>query len=179
MQEDLKELILQYQRQKISNEEFISKLSFDRTHKDSFIRNIFKDIIQSKNAESVDYGLTLLWILEKDDEFIDIVHQLILESWHGQYENIAHELQRRSNKLSIPFLKLAMQKKYDFLESYGSGTRQFINQCGHALRSIGTEDALDVIKELSKSNDPVLRDEMLYRISKIEGSNDYERDYDL
>ncbi len=179
MQEELKELILQYQRGEITNEVFISQLLLDKSQKTSFVRNLFKSIIVSKDGANVDYGLTVLGVLEENNEFIDIVHQLILEPWHGQYENIAHDLQSRMSELSIPFLKIAMQRKYDYLESYGTGTRQFINQCGHALWQIGTEEALNVIKDLSKSNDPVVQDEMLYRISKIQGNNNYERNYDL
>jgi hypothetical protein len=179
MQEDLKNLISEYQRGKISREEFISKMAIDKSHESVFVRNIFDKIIYSQNSGEVDYGLTILWIFEESDEFIDLVHQLILEPWHTQYENIVHDLQQRANVKSIPFIKKAMQNKYRHLESYGTGTRQFINQCGHALNQIGTKEAVDVIYELSNSDDPILKDEMLYRISRIEGRNDYERDYDL
>ena len=74
-------------------------------------------------------------------------------------------------------MKEAIQKKFKFLESYETGTRQFINQCGHALKSIGTDEAINVIKELAKSEDPIIKDEMLYRISQIEGRNDFHRNY--
>jgi len=68
-----------------------------------------------------------------------------------------------------------MQQKFAFLEAYETGTRQFINQCGHALWSIGTEEAIQVIRDLSESRDAVLKDEMCYRLSRIEGRDDYQR----
>ncbi|MGG9964219.1 hypothetical protein [Ferruginibacter sp. SUN106] len=179
MQQDLKNLISECWRGKISREEIISKIATNKSQQSALVRNIFDDIIVSKNSGEVEYWLTLLLIFEENDEFIDLVHQLILEPWHTQYENIAHNLQRRANVKSIPFIKKAMQNKYKHLESYGTGTRQFINQCGHALRQIGTKEAVDVIYELSNADDPVLKDEMLYRISRIEGRDDYERDHDL
>ena len=155
------------------------RLPFSKAQSPIIIRQIFADIVVSKRAEDLYYFLTLQSLFEEDDEFIDILHQLLQEPWHDRYEEIAHHLQHRKNPKSIPFLKDAMQKKFDFLESYGTGTRQFISQSGHALQRIGTKEAIDVIRELSRSSDPVLRDEMLYRLSRIEKRNDYERNYDL
>lgn len=138
----------------------------------------FQEIIQRQDAGGVEEALPLLANSEKNDEFIGILHKLILAHWHSRHEDIIHDLQRRKNSASIPYIKQAIQTKYEYLESYG-GTRQFINQCGHALASIGNEEAIELIKELVKSNDPILKDEMLYRISKIENRNDYKRNYDL
>lgn len=64
---------------------------------------------------------------------LDIIHKLLLEPWHREYEELAHDLQRRKRPESVPFLKQAIQNKYEYLESYETGTRQLINQCGHAL----------------------------------------------
>jgi len=38
---------------------------------------------------------------------------------------------------------------------------------------------LKVIKELTKSDIPIIRVEMCYRLSRIENRNDYERNYNL
>jgi hypothetical protein len=179
MTTELKYLINQYYSQEITRQEIISNLDIPEGKEADFLRKMFDNIFTSLKSDDVGYGLTILSLFEKDDEYIDIIHRLILESWHNQYEDIAHDLQKRGNIMSIPFLKEAMQKKYFYLESYGTGTRQFINQCGHALYSIGTKEAIEVIRELSKSEDPVLKDEMLYRISRIEARNDYERNYDI
>lgn len=108
-------------------------------------------------------------------------HTLLTEPWHSMYEDMVHMLQEYEDPSSIPVLKQTMQMRFPYPESYGTGTRQLINQCGHALWSINTKEALDVIYELANSNDPILRDEMLYRISQIETNRngDYERNYDL
>ena len=179
MNPEIKKLISEFQLQKISRDELISRLPFSKSQSPEIIRQIFADIVASKRADDLYYFPTLQWLFEENDEFIDIQHRLLQETWHDRYEEIAHDLQHRKNPKSIPFLKEAMQKKFDFLESYGTGTRQFISQSGHALQSIGTKEAIDVIRELSHSDDPVLRDEMLYRLSRIEKRNDYEKNYDL
>lgn len=87
-------------------------------------------------------------------------------------------LQERKDPGSVPFIRTTMQQKYPYLEAYGTGTRQLINQCGWALYSIGTAEAIKAIRELSTSDDPVLRDEMCYRLSRIEGTH-YKRNDDF
>jgi hypothetical protein len=143
------------------------------------IHAYFEGVIKNEDADGVEEGLSAFSEFEKKDEFIYILHKLILAHWHHRHEDIIHELQRIKNPESIPFIKQAMQTKYDYLEAYGTGVRQFINQCGHALASIGNKEAIETIKELTLSATPVLKDEMLYRISRIEKRNNYERNYGL
>lgn len=136
-------------------------------------------ILENKNADEVEDLMTYTYSNETDDKIIKIIHQLITEPWHRSYEEMAHYLQSKKKPESVEPIKRAMQKRYDYLESYGTGTRQFINQCGHALWSIGTNEAINSIRELTKSDDPIIRDEMLYRLSRIENRNNYERIHDL
>lgn len=177
MNDQIKTIIHQYWKTEISKDEFVKKIQAKIGSKKEDFRNLFKQIIQSKNADDVPFGLAILYAVEENNDLIDLIHQLILEPWHSAYEELAHDLQSRKQPSSVPFLKEAMQKKYEYLESYGTGTRQFINQCGHALWSIGTEEAIATISALSQSDDPVIKDEMKYRLSQIEGKNDYQRNF--
>ncbi len=160
-----------------------AKVSSDKNITDKF--NIEKgnislsQILLNKSADEVEDLMTNAYYIKNDDEVIEKIHKLIAEPWHRSYEEMAHYLQNSKRPKSVPFIKNAMLKRYDHLESYGTGTRQFINQCGHALKSIGTDKAISVIRELTKSDDAIIKDEMLYRISKIEKRNDYERNYDI
>lgn len=175
MNDTIRNIISQYRRKEFNKEEFLEKIQPEIGNTKEDFKNQFEKIILAKNVDDLKYGLIILYAIEESNEMIHLIHRLILEPWHGEYEEIAHDLQKRAQPESIPFLKEAMQKKYKYLESYGTGTRQFINQCGHALWSIGTKEAIEVIQELSKSNDPVVKDEMMYRINRIEGKDDYER----
>ena len=177
MTESIKSAIKKYLKRELSKEAFLAITQTEIGSSIEDFRNYFARIIQSKNADDLEYGLVLLFAIEEDNNLTDLLNKLLLEPWHREYEQLAHLLQRRKRPESIPFLKEAMQNKYEYLESYETGTRQFINQCGHALKSIGTDAAIHVIKEVSKSDDPILKDEMLYRLSKIEGRNDYKRNH--
>jgi len=172
MTEELKQDILDFELQKITEEELLSRLPFSLEHKSRELRKIINEIINSKSGSEVEYGLTLMWLLEENNEFTDLLHVLILEPWHSRYEDIIHSLQGRKDPTSVPIIKIAIQNKYEYLESYGTGTGQFICQCGHALKSIGTKEAIETIKDLAEnSNDPVIKTEMRYRLDKIISQN--------
>lgn len=177
MTESIKSAIKKYWKRELSKEAFLTIIQTEIGYGIADFRNYFAKIIQSRNANDLEYGLVILFAIEKDNNLTDLLNKLLLEPWHREYEELAHSLQGRKSPESIPFLKKAMQNKYEYLESYETGTRQFVNQCGHVLKSIGTDAAINVIKELSESDDPILKDEMLYRLSRIEGRNDYERNH--
>lgn len=175
MSEDLKLITHQYWRQELSKEEFVAQIQGIVGCQVDEIKRFFGQIIEGQNADDLEYGLSILYAVDSDNRLVDIVHQLLVAPWHRAQEELIHDLQHRKLPESIPFIKEAMQKRYDYLESYGTGTRQFINQCGHALWSIGTQEAIDVIREFSQSGDLILKDEMQYRLSRIEGRHDYQR----
>jgi len=176
---ELENLISRFQKREISKDTFVSLLPIELGENPEYLKKIFLDIIERKDSKQLQNALTILWLINKEKEQIDVLNQLLLEDWHTRYEDIIHEIQKQKNPKSIPYIEAAMQNKYDYLISYGTGVRQFINQCGHALKSIGTDDAISVIYEFSDSENLILRDEMLYRISSMTESNNHERNYDL
>ena len=171
----LSALTLNFETKEITLEEFRLRLKEEHRLDAGNVRFHMRRVIRDQDAEGVENGLTILSVWETANEFIDILHNLIVEPWHREHENIVHDLQFRKDPSSIPFIEEAMIKRYDYLEAYGTGTRQFINQCGHALRSIGTPKAILVIQKLAQSDDVILADEMKYRLSRVQGRDDYER----
>lgn len=162
-------------RAEITEPEFLSHIQQQLDASRQTLAELGETLLRQQDAEGLDYWLFLLATLRQEADCIGGLHRFLLAPWHYSYEEIIHRLQVLRNPASIPFIRDAMQQRFAYLESTGTGTRQFINQCGHALRSIGTPEAIAVITELSRSADPILQDEMLYRLSKIEGRNDYVR----
>lgn len=174
MTEELKQYIIDFQLGKLPRELLLSKLPNDNQTKSKEIRKIIENIIDSKNSEDLELGITLLWIVEENNEFTDLIHRIILEPWHTRYEDLIHDLQSRKENSSVPIIKKAIQQKFDFLESYETGTGQFISQCGYALYSIGTIDAIRVITELSNSDNDMIKREMCYQLKRLEKHPDTE-----
>lgn len=176
LRQDFAEHLKKSRRSKL---EIVESLPFPIESKNEIGRKIIKDIIASKNSDDMEFCLLLLWVVDEDDDCIDLLHEILLEPWHRKYDDIIHNLQWRQHPSSVPTIKIAIQQKYPFLEAYSTGTGQFINQCGHALKSIGTEEAIEAIKDLAEnSEDPIVKVEMIYRLSKI-FPTDYPEDEEL
>ena len=95
----------------------------------------------------------------------------LLQEGHEEHEDIVRFLQLTPDPYSIPFLRKAVllkpQLSYLAYDDYGS----YYKKCFWALKAIGTPEAIAVIKEFAGSDDQVLREQALYRLSKI-GKND-------
>jgi hypothetical protein len=176
LRQDFAEHLKKSRRSKLEIEE---NLPFPIESKNEIGRKIIKEIIASKNSDDMEFCLLLLWVIDEDDDCIDLLHEILLEPWHEKHDAIIHDLQWRQHPSSVPTIKIAMQQKFPFLESYSTGTGQFINQCGHALKSIGTQEAIEAIKDLAEnSEDPIVKVEMIYRLSKMFPTDNHE-DQDL
>ncbi len=178
MKDRIETMVRQFWEKEISQEMLISEFHDELTIQGLSYQEFLKSVVINQDADVLAYLMDIGSALGDDDQFMAFVHDVIGEPWHRSYEEMAHFLQGKKRSESINPLKKAMQRRYDFLESYGTGRRQFINQCGHALWSIGTQEAMAAIWEMARSEDPVIRDEMLYRISRIEGKNNYERHFE-
>jgi len=161
MKAEIIQALHDYWLEKLTREQLMTILEKEIGTDKAALDKLFETIIATEDAPGVDYGLSIIHELDLSSAMLDTLHRLILAPWHYRYEDLIHTLQKLKHPASVPIIKAAMQKRYDYLESYGTGTQQFISQCGYALVSIGTDEALAVIKELAQSNDPILQAEML------------------
>lgn len=94
----------------------------------------------------------------------------LLEVDHSEHEDLIRFLQEAAAPYSVPFLREAVRLKpqLEYLEydDYGA----YYKKCLWALAAIGTAEARAVIEELAQAEDPVLREEAAYRLSKFEES---------
>jgi hypothetical protein len=76
-------------------------------------------------------------------------------------------LQQAAEPYAIPFLRdaIALKPRLAYLayDDYGA----YYKKCLWALVAIGTADAIDIIRMCSQGDDPVLREQALYRLSKL------------
>lgn len=126
-------------------------------------------ILQEKSSKIMPYIITIGHWTTKQSSFLSFVHAAILATWNGRQEEMAHYLQGQKNPKSIPVLKKDILTQYPLLIDRGDD-RMLINQCGHALWSIGTKEAITVIRELAQSTNPLIKKEMSYRLGRIVAS---------
>ena len=87
---------------------------------------------------------------------------------HYKHQYIVRSLQDSANPKSIPFIKKALETNFDYIPYNGSDTGSIAKWFSWALASIGTDEAIDLIREYSHSENEEIREEMSYRLKRIE-----------
>ena len=91
----------------------------------------------------------------------------LLRKEHRDHEEIIRFLQDAADPYAIPFLEQAVLLKpsleYLSYDDYGA----YYKKCFWALRAIGTTEAVEVIEQFAVSDDPIIKEQARYRLSKI------------
>lgn len=155
----------------ISREEFIQQFG-PEVNDISFIKKEVIEAIKSKNKENIEGTIKLIWFHGKHEEFIDELNLLLVEPNHISHQVITKQLQDLANPKSIPFIKQVLESNFDYLEYTCSESESIAKWFSWALFSIGTKEAIALIKEYTKSNDEGIRNEMIYRLKKVNKRNE-------
>lgn len=126
--------------------------------------------IVNRNADVVEAGLWLARVGDMPQEtYFALACRLVVEDWHHQHENLIGELQDAEDPRAVPYLRQAidLKQRLDYLDfdDYGS----YYKKCLWALQAIGNEEAIAIIRECATSDIEVLREQAIYRLSKISG----------
>ena len=103
-----------------------------------------------------------------DDSTITLLNELLVSPGHEEHQQVAKLLQNIKSPSTIPFVRKALESNFDYLEYTCSDSNAIAKWFSWLLFSIGTEDAINLIKEYTKSTDKGIRKEMIYRLSKVE-----------
>ncbi len=98
---------------------------------------------------------------------IDILNELLLVPFHHHHQAITKLLQDIKNPSSIPFIKKVLESNFDYLEYTCSESDAIAKWFSWALYCIGTVEAVEVMKDFANSEDQGIRQEMQYRLDKV------------
>lgn len=114
------------------------------------------------------YLLVDVALSSTDGGLVDLLNEMLLIKEHRRHQEIVKELQSRASPSSVPYLQRAFIEHLDYMAEYnGSGTGVVAKWFSHALFSIGTPEALDLLRTWSTHSASEVRNEMLYRLSKL------------
>lgn len=167
MTEFEQQLITQFQLGKISKEEFLSKFPEDITRDKKFILSEIETALRNKDEENLEYGIALIWISGNYFQYVDTLNKLLLVPFHKSHQAIVQALQDIKSPSSIQFIRKALETNFDYLEYTGSESDAIAKWFSWALFSIGTKEAIELIREYSNSTNDGIKKEMLYRLSKL------------
>jgi len=155
-----------YYSSKIPKDKFLQEFGKDIEDAD-FIKRELHKAIESKEEESIDRAINLLWVYEDYGQFVDELNILLLEPKHRRHQVITKTIQDLKNPKSVPFIKKALESNFDYLEYTCSESSAIAKWFSWALFSIGTNEAIDLIEEYTKSDEEGIRNEMIYRLDKV------------
>lgn len=132
-----------------------------------FVKRELKQAIKSKNEDHIERAISLIWFYHDYSKFIDELNCLLVEPNHKSHQVITKTIQDLKNPKSVPFIKMALESNFEYLKYTFSDSDAIAKWFSWALFSIGTEEAINLIKEYTKSEDEGIRNEMIYRLNKV------------
>lgn len=157
----------------------VSQLMLGRISKEEFLTiNSITDIAaeierwlsmayQNQNADEVDEGIYLLFVFELFDvRYVDILHRLLLSTWHYKHEDIVILLERISSLKSLDYLYDAIDLCPLYLKDEDNYV--FEVKCVRAIYYIGKDKAYTYLEKLCLHENEVVREMAKRQIEKIQ-----------
>ena len=161
------QLIEELDFQKITLTEFYNEFGLDLKENSDFIKNEINKAAEKNNSEELNLAIRLILFHSEESIFIDELNELLINPNHTSHQQITKTIQDIGNPSSIPFIRIALESEFDYLEYTCSESDVIAKWFSWALYKIGTDEAIELIKEYSESENDGIKSEMLYRLNKI------------
>jgi hypothetical protein len=152
----IRQLSIEELKQQFPEEQF-----FDREYIEKSVRNSIETNINLDEA-------SILVQLANYDDFTELKNKLLIIPGHREHQSITKDLQDIGDPSSIPFIEQILENGFDYLSYTCSEDAVIAKWFSYALWSIGTPEAIALIEKYSKSSNEGIREEMLYRLKRIE-----------
>jgi hypothetical protein len=154
---------------KIDAETFLSRFSVDIEQQPDFVASEMKKAISTSDPTNIRKTLNLIWYSGDIGRYIDILNELLINPSHREHQRIAKELQDKApSPSSVPFIRRVLESNFDYLEYSCSDSSTITKWFSWLLYSIRTPEAVALMKEFSNSSDEGIRNEMRYRLNKMD-----------
>jgi hypothetical protein len=151
----------------ISEEVFLRRFPIDLKENSEYIEKVVIDAIQIGDVENLEMVLKLIWVLDEFPERTQLLNMLLIAPNHISHQRIARELQTAKSPSTVPYVRQALAKGFDYLEYTCSESNAIAKWFSWILFAIGTEEAIQVMKDYSTASDEGIRAEMLYRLKNV------------
>jgi len=163
-----KQLFAEFDYGIISADVFLKRFSVDIKKDFDFIRSELQTAIKRGEPDDIQMIISLIWLTGKSSEFLDLLNELLINPNHRNHQQIAKALQDIASPTTIPFVRKALESNFDYVEYTCSESGVIAKWFSWLLSSIGNKDAINLIEEFSSSSNEGIRNEMLYRLRKLE-----------
>jgi hypothetical protein len=126
--------------------------------------------VEKSSLEELDIAVAELLQSKNTLSQSDLLNELLLITFHRQHQYIARTIQDYKILSSVPFIDKVLESKFEGIPYTGSESRSMAKWFSWALYSIGTKEAIEVMKEHANSTDEGIREEMRYRLNKLDSA---------
>jgi hypothetical protein len=133
----------------------------------TFLIGALRQAILVADADRIDMLIDVA-LKFPDFEKATLLNELLVIRGHQRHQEIVRHLQLLASPSSVPFLRHMLEEEIaHMVECSASESGVVAKWFSHALFSIGTPEAIAVIRQFSAHSDEGVRQEMLYRLGKL------------
>ena len=168
MTEADKQLLIDLDYRKVTFEDFLNQFSVDLKSDNDYIRTEMEAAIQSADTDRIQMTIPLIWFSADISNFIDLLNDLLINPNHRSHQVIAKNLQDLApSPTTVPYVRKVLETNFDYLKYTYSDSDAIAKWFSWLLYSIGTDEAINLMKEYSDSTDAGIANEMRYRLTKV------------
>ena len=172
-----RQLLIKLETRQISRDDFLMNFPIDIATDINYVKTEIRRAVETGDRNEVEMFIQLIWLsnnCDDYDKFTDTLNELLLIPEHRSHQVITKALQDIKSPSSIPFIRKALESNFDYLAYTCSDSDVIAKWFSWALYSIGTPDAIQVMRDFSNSPDEGIRTEMQYRLSNVENTGRYK-----
>lgn len=112
------------------------------------------EAIDARDADALEHAVSAAFEVGLPSDLVDILADALLMPWHRRHQDLALALQTLRDPSSVAALFAAANAQYDYLgydESFG-----LARKCTWALADVGTSEAKERLRDLSRSTNTVI-----------------------
>ncbi|ELQ6065151.1 hypothetical protein SM092_003654 [Cronobacter sakazakii] len=145
---------------KITDEEFLKLFPCNQGNVEDFVNDILKNAHSSKDPKEVEYALYIGFHFGFTSKHEDILIHLLDDYFHYKYDDVVLALVKikaKSDNAANALYKCALSE-YDYLADDREDDNYTLAwNCIYALAKIGSNYAIEKLKELSKNSIPEIK----------------------
>lgn len=166
MTEQQIKILSNYSNTAIDFEILKSDIDFDKLQEYEFVSNFIEKALNSNDKNLTKAACAIYFFFNEKKMLEYYFNQLLINTNHCSHQRLVKHLQDDLKyPSSVVYIRKVLESNYDYLRSYtGSDDAPITKWFSHALNSIGTKDAIELMKDYSKSANRQIRDEMRYRL---------------
>ncbi|MDV7696783.1 hypothetical protein N6B72_07620 [Chryseobacterium soli] len=156
-------------KNEISKESFINKYEEKekKSINETYIKELIKRARKNKDAGDIEEVVVLIYSGDfNNDQYIEELCGVILESWHFKHEDIVQILHKLKDPSTVDFLYKVSEMHFDYLDY--DDTYQLARKCIKALATIRSANAIKKLQILLKSDNPIISEYAKKELDKLD-----------